>query len=130
MKKNIFYFIFLICIFLLSGPYVRAQTVNYNIYGLATPRIYHMSTYGNWSTTASYYASLPTLSANDTFCCIAASQTLTNKTLTSPTMTSPTMTSPVITGTVDASDGITVGPGAGIDVESALISIKAASPTV
>ena len=97
----------------------QAQTPTYDQWGLATPRIYSMSTYGDWTSTSSYFAVPPTITANDTLCYIGATQTLVGKTLTSPTLTTPTLTTPVITGVIDASDGLTVDPGAGIDVESA-----------
>lgn len=83
---------------LLVAP-AAAETVNVSPYGLATPYWYGYSA----GAVADYYLAAPTLSANDTACGIAATQTLTNKTLTSPTLTgatisSPTITSPTITG--------------------------------
>jgi len=116
-KKYLSIVTFLILIILMVCA-AQAQTPTYDQWGMASPRFYHCD-YGDWTTVASYYASLPTLSANDTFCLIGATQTLVGKTLTSPTLTTPTLTTPVITGVIDASDGLTVDPGAGIDVESA-----------
>ena len=56
-----------------------AATVNKNPYGVAAPRFYGM-TYGDTSSLDSYYAAMPSLSANDEFTTNAATQTLTNKT--------------------------------------------------
>lgn len=57
-----------------------AGTISQQPYGISTPYWYGYSS----GTPASYYLAAPTLSANDTACGIAATQTLTNKTLTSP----------------------------------------------
>lgn len=78
---------------LLVAP-AAAETVNVSPYGLATPYWYGYSA----GAVADYYLAAPTLSANDTACGIAATQTLTNKTLTSPTVTGATISSPTITG--------------------------------
>lgn len=60
-----------------------AGTVSQQPYGIATPKWYGYSS----GAPASYYLAAPTLSANDTACGIAATQTLTNKTLSAATNT-------------------------------------------
>jgi hypothetical protein len=60
-----------------------AGTISQQPNGIATPKWYGYSS----GAPASYYLAMPTLSANDTACGIAATQTLTNKTLTAPTIT-------------------------------------------
>ena len=117
-KKFLSFLIFLVLSVFMVGI-LQAQTPTYDQWGVATPRIYHMSTYGDRTTISDYFIAPAAVSANDTMCCIGATQTLVGKTLTSPTLTTPTLTTPVITGVIDASDGMTVAPGAGIDVESA-----------
>jgi hypothetical protein len=59
-----------------------AGTISQQPYGISTPYWYGYSA----GSPASYYLAAPTLSANDTACGLAATQTLTNKTLTSPTI--------------------------------------------
>ena len=78
--------------------------------GIATPYWYNFTS----GAPAAYYLAAPTLSANDTACGIAATQTITNKTLTSPTITSPT-----ITGSGAISTSSTVTTTAGLSAGSA-----------
>ena len=87
MRKKTFFgmLIFLI----LFVPLLMAQTISHQPYGISTPKWYGYSS----GAPASYYLAAPTLSANDTACGIAATQTLTNKTLTAPTLTTPIIAS-------------------------------------
>uniref|UniRef100_A0A6M3IPZ5 Uncharacterized protein n=1 Tax=viral metagenome TaxID=1070528 RepID=A0A6M3IPZ5_9ZZZZ len=109
-KKYLSIVTFLILIILMVCA-AQAQTPTYDQWGMASPRFYHCD-YGDWTTVASYYASLPTLSANDTFCLIGSTQTLVGKTLTSPTITDPTISgavtasSVVVTGFIEVDGGI------------------------
>lgn len=88
---------FLVVCFVVTAAW--AATVNKNPYGVAAPRYYGM-TFGNTSSLDSYYAAMPTLTANDGITTNAATQTLTNKTLTSPTINTGTIANPTISGTV------------------------------
>jgi hypothetical protein len=100
------YLLILCALALIAGP-AAAETVNVHPYGTATPKIYDFSV----GAIGSYYLDIPTLSANDTICGLAATQTLTNKTLTSPTVTTPTITSPTITGSAAGAVPIVVQQG-------------------
>jgi len=81
-------------------------------YGIYTPRVYDWDA-TNW-TKGAYYLDIPTLSANDTFCGLTTTQTLTNKTLTSPTITGGLSVANGGTGVETLLDhGIVVGSGTG-----------------
>lgn len=92
MKRN--FIIGLIAILAVAGI-VYAQTVNRQIYGVATPGLYKYTLSTN--TQDAYLLSVPTLSVADTIVGLAATQTLTNKTLTSPTISNLTASKPVFT---------------------------------
>jgi len=87
MKKRFKILTAMVCI-LAFAVIAWAGTISQQPYGISTPYWYGYSS----GAPASYYLAMPTLSANDTACGIAVTQTLTNKTLTSPTITSPTIT--------------------------------------
>ncbi len=70
--------------------------------GVATPQIYDYSA----GAPGSYYLDIPTLSANDTFCGLTTTQTLTNKTLTSPTITSPTISGPTLSNVLEPAETV------------------------
>ena len=82
MKLRNFGLIALLVLFM--APLAWAGTVTEKPYGIATPLIYDYSS----GAKGSYYLDIPTLSANDTFCGLTTTQTLTNKTLTSPILAS------------------------------------------
>ena len=67
----------LITAVLMIAAVAWAGTISQKPYGIATPYWYGYSS----GEPASYYLAMPTLSANDTACGIAATQTLTNKTM-------------------------------------------------
>ena len=106
IKRN-WHFVGLLSVLLAVAVTAWAVAPEINPYGMATPRIYK-STYGDTHSTATYYAVPPTLSANDTIACLAATQTFTNKTLTAPTINTGTLTFPTVTGTASFAGGVTV----------------------
>lgn len=75
-----------------------AGTASQFPYGIAADDIYDYDASTGWI--GIYKLSLPTLTANDTICGIATTQTLTNKTLTSPTLNTPTFSAGAV-GTND-----------------------------
>jgi len=87
MRKKTF--LGMLIFLILFVPLLMAQTISHQPYGISTPKWYGYSS----GAPASYYLAAPTLSANDTACGIAATQTLTNKTLTAPTLTTPIIAS-------------------------------------
>jgi len=92
MKRN---FIIGLIAVLAVATIVYAQTVNRQIYGVATPGLYKYTLSTN--TQDAYLLSVPTLSVADTIVGLAATQTLTNKTLTSPVIGNLTASKPVFT---------------------------------
>lgn len=103
MKKNLFIGI---AIILMVAAIAYAQTVNRQIYGVATPGLYKYDLATN--TQDAYLLAVPTLTGNDTFVGLTSTQTLTNKGLSSPLITSPTITFPTITGTTSIGAGATI----------------------
>ncbi len=107
MKRAKIIFGVIILLAVVSGI-AMAQTVNRERYGIAVPRIYDLD-YGT-NDIGSFYLDIPTLAADDTFCGLTSTQTLTNKTLTSPTVTGPTISSATAAGANPiAFDGATAG---------------------
>ena len=92
-RENKIASIMMLLVILMTGI-VFAGAVTEKPYGISTPMIYDYTS----GAKGSYYLDIPTLSANDTFCGLTTTQTLTNKTLTSPTVNTPTVTTPAITG--------------------------------
>ena len=93
-------------IFLVFVVLAWAGTLSQRPYGIATPKIYDYSA----GAVGSYYLDIPTLSANDTFCGLTTTQTLTNKTLTSPTLTTPALGTPA-SGTATNLTGLPLATG-------------------
>ena len=117
LKRN-WHFVGLLAVLLAVAVTAWAVAPEINPYGMATPRIYQ-STYGNTHSAATYYAAPPTLSANDTIACLAATQTFTNKTLTSPAITGPTVSgTATVTGATIQGSGTAVMDGVGKTVTS------------
>jgi hypothetical protein len=83
MKRNLI--IGFIAVLVVAGL-VFAQTINKQIYGIATPGLYKYTLSTN--TTGAYLLGVPTLSTDDTIVGLATTQTLTNKTLTIPVIAS------------------------------------------
>lgn len=74
----------LLIIALLGTAWAAPLGVSQRPKGISTPQIYDFSN----GTPGDYYLDIPTLSANDTFCGLTTSQTLTNKIITTPVIAS------------------------------------------
>jgi hypothetical protein len=90
MKKSTLLSVLAVLLVLALITVSYGQTVTQFPNGISTGKIYDYSTTSGW--VDSYYVDIPTLTANDTFCTLAGTQSLTNKTLTSPTITGGTIT--------------------------------------
>lgn len=110
VKRN-WHFVGVLAVLLAVVVTAWAVAPDFNPYGIVTPRLY-LGTYGNTHSIASYYAAPPSLLANDTLTCNAATQTLTNKTLTSPVLTGPAISgTTTVSGPATFTDAVTASGG-------------------